>query len=178
MYSESENGGFCKYCVLFGRCAASVKELGVLVSRPLINFKKATEVLGDHFYQNSPRAKKYHHAAYEQAVTFISVMDNQSLRIDHQLSSVRDKQAADDRCKLRSIIETIFFCGRQGIALRGHRDDSLAVSENPESNHGNFLALLHFRAQAGDLVLKEHFQAMLCTLAKLFKMRLLVYVVT
>ena len=133
-----------------------MKELGVLVSRPLINFKKATEVLGDRFYQNSPRAKKYHHAAYEQAVTFISVMDNQSLRIDHQLSSVRDKQAADNRCKLRSIIETIFFCGRQGIALRGHRDDSLAVSENPESNHGNFLALLHFRAQAGDLVLKEH----------------------
>ena len=45
VYSESENGGFSQYCILFGRCAASVKELGVLVCRPLINFKKVTEIL-------------------------------------------------------------------------------------------------------------------------------------
>ena len=73
---------------------------------------------------------------------------------------MRDKQAADNRCKLRSIIETILFCGRQGITLREHRDDSLAVSENPESNHGN---LLHFRAQAGDLVLKRAFNFRQCS---------------
>ena len=31
-----------------------------------------------------------------------------------------------------------------------------AVRENPAANHGNFLALLQFRVQAGDQVLKEH----------------------
>ena len=44
------------------------------------------------------------------------------------------------------------FCGRQNIALRGHRDSSFAES----SNHGNFKALLSFRVDSGDDVLKEH----------------------
>ena len=36
-YSPSENGGFCLYCVLFGQCEPSVKELGTLVNKPLTN---------------------------------------------------------------------------------------------------------------------------------------------
>ena len=47
-------------------------------------------------------------------------------------------------------------CGRQGIALRRHRDDQTHVESNPLSNHGNFLALLQFRVQAGDEVLGHH----------------------
>ena len=31
-YSQSEGGGFCLHCVLFGQCEPSVKELGVLVN--------------------------------------------------------------------------------------------------------------------------------------------------
>lgn len=48
------------------------------------------------------------------------------------------------------------FCGRQGIALRGHRDDSKHL-EDVESNHGNFQALLKFRCSAGDATLAQHF---------------------
>ena len=44
------------------------------------------------------------------------------------------------------------FCGRQGIALRGHRDD--ASSEDP--NQGNFKALIQFRINAGDVALDSH----------------------
>lgn len=40
VYSESKEGGYCKYCVLFATCEGSVKELGVLVNQPLTNFKK------------------------------------------------------------------------------------------------------------------------------------------
>ena len=53
-------------------------------------------------------------------------------------------------------METVILCGRQGIAFRGHRDDGTAVEEDAADNHGNFLALLHFRIQAGDQVLEEH----------------------
>ena len=49
VYSLAE-GGFCNYCVLFANTDPSVKELGVLVTKPLHNFKKATEILNDHFY--------------------------------------------------------------------------------------------------------------------------------
>ena len=46
VYSES-NGGFCKFCVLFAQCTLTMKELGVLVTRPFVNFKKAVEKLDD-----------------------------------------------------------------------------------------------------------------------------------
>lgn len=56
--------------------------------------------------------------------------------------------------KLKSIVETVIFCGRQGITLRGHRDDGPSLQTS--ANHGNFQALLQFRIDAGDQVLKEH----------------------
>ncbi|KAL5515813.1 hypothetical protein EMCRGX_G001034 [Ephydatia muelleri] len=43
-----------------------------------------------------------------------------------------------------------------GIAFRGHRDDWPDVQDDPNGNHGNFLALLNVRIQAGDRVLEEH----------------------
>ena len=33
VYSESTNGGYCKYCVLFARCSPKVPELAVFVSK-------------------------------------------------------------------------------------------------------------------------------------------------
>ena len=49
VYSESEYGGYCKFCVLFATCEPSVRELGVLVTRPLTNFKKVIDKLNEHF---------------------------------------------------------------------------------------------------------------------------------
>ena len=37
VYSESTNGGYCKYCVLFARCSPKVPELAVFVSKPFKN---------------------------------------------------------------------------------------------------------------------------------------------
>lgn len=42
------------------------------------------------------------------------------------------------------------LCGRQGIALRGHREGEGSLSP------GNLLSLVDFRIDAGDLALKEH----------------------
>ncbi len=150
VYSESDDGGFCKCCVLFAR-AEPGKELGVLVNRPLIDYKRATEKLTDHF-----QGKKFHKAALQAAEAFTATMNNPDLAIDRRLSSERSKRAAENRLKLSSIAETVLFCGRQGLAFRGHRDDGPSIEENPHANHGNFLALLQFRVQAGDHVLEEH----------------------
>ena len=46
------------------------------------------------------------------------------------------------------------MCGKQNIALRGHRDD-----DKCRSNPGNFKALLKFRVESGYLILKEHFKS-------------------
>lgn len=150
VYSESEDGGFCKYCVLFAVDGPAM-ELGVLVNRPLIDFKRATDKLADHF-----RSKKFHKTALEAAEAFSTSMKNPDMAIDHRLSSERRQRASENRLKLLSIAETVLFCGRQGLPFRAHRDDSPSTNENPHANHGNFLALLQFRVQAGDRVLEEH----------------------
>ena len=153
VYSESADGGFCKYCVTFAKCGPKVKELGVLVNKPLTNFKKATEKLDEHFHD-----KHFHKAAMEAAMLFIKVQKNKSLSIDQQLSNLRRQNVAKNRLVLRSIVEAVILCARQGLALRGHRDDSTHVESAPLANHGNFLALFQFRIRAGDELLKEHLQ--------------------
>ena len=139
VYSESANGGFCKYCFVFGRCGSTTSELGALK-----NFKKC-EKLVEHF-----NSKKFHKEAVKVAMMYIDGQKKEVLPIDQQLSSLRKKCVVENRLKLCSIVETLILCGRQGIALRGHRNDQTSVESNPLANHGNFLALLQFCIQAGD----------------------------
>ena len=154
-YSESENGGFCKYCVVFGRSAGAFpsRELVVFVTKPFVNFKKASEKFQEHFNES-----RYHKSAKDAAITFSVVMDKRELAIDNQLNKIRKERIAKNRRKLLSIVETLIFCGRQGIAFRGHRDDQSSCDEDELANHGNFLSLLQFRVQAGDTILEEHLQ--------------------
>ena len=153
VYSESKEGGYCKYCVLFATCEGSVKGLGVLVNQPLTYFKKATEILLDHFHA---KGRKSYLAALERAMAFLAVMENRTLSIDQQLSSRRAQLVASNRQKIAINCCNCNFCGRQGITLRGHRDDGVDVFDDNPGRHGNFQALIRFRIEAGDKVLEEH----------------------
>ena len=161
VYSETDLGGYCKYCVLFGKAAYSMSSFtGTLITSPLTNLQKASEKLREHFTGlGSSTARKYHLAAIEKAEHFKAVMEKKQLPINQQLSSILARRVSENREKLKSIAETIIFCGRQGIALRGHRDDQRHLKEAPHANHGNFLALLQFRIESGDTVLAQHIQS-------------------
>ena len=129
---------------------------GVLISKALTNFQKASEKLREHFIGvGGSSARKYHLIAMEKAEHFRDVLDKKQVPIDEQLSSLKAKRVAQNRAMLQSIVETI-FCGRQGIALRGHRDDQKHMEQQRSGNHGNFWALLQFRVSSGDSVLSEH----------------------
>ncbi|GBO02379.1 hypothetical protein AVEN_179536-1 [Araneus ventricosus] len=60
-----------------------------------------------------------------------------------------------NRKRLIPIIQTIRFCGRQQIAVRGHRDGGRIGLEEPEKNDGNFRSLLRYRANSGDSDVKD-----------------------
>jgi hypothetical protein len=65
------------------------------------------------------------------------------------------RQVLGNRKKLIPVIETVLLCGRQGLALRDHRDsDTITLIEPPEKD-GNFQALLRYRAQT-DNCLREN----------------------
>lgn len=154
VYSEIDQGGYCKYCVLFGKCPSSVPSfVGVLTTRLLTNFPKASEKLREHFTGiGSNSARKDHLAAVERAEQFKSFMEKKQLPVDQMLSRVRLQRITQNRQMMKSVVDTIIFCGRQGIALRGHRDDSKHLQLASFANHGNFLALLKFRVDSGDKV--------------------------
>ena len=125
---------------------ATYNAAGVLVSSALTNFNKATDILKEH------HRKEYHIAASVKAENFIKIMQKPQKAISSIIDTQRSTLIEKNRKLLHSIISCIVFCGRQNIALRGHVE-----STDGENNAGNFLALLKFRADAGDEVLANHF---------------------
>ena len=156
VYLEKDRGAYCKYCVLLAENHDSrTNEFGVLVTRtvPLTNWKKATGQTGKlhpHF------SKSQHHArAAEFADNFLQTISGKAQPVNQRIDSSRAKQVKENRSKLTSIADAILTCGRQGITLCGHRDDSSDVANEPNKNHSNFLALLQYRARGGDLILEN-----------------------
>ena len=77
--------------------------------------------------------------------------------VQQQLLDNREGVAQQNVNKLHSLMKCI---GRPNIALRGHRNESMTSwdptsSEEPDA--GNFLALVQFRATAGDKALQHTF---------------------
>jgi hypothetical protein len=73
--------------------------------------------------------------------------------IDNRLKSIAQADIAKNRFIIKCMAEAILLCGKQCIALRGHRDDSTA---SLFSNKGNFLALLDYSVKSGNTLLSEH----------------------
>ena len=48
---------------------------------------------------------------------------------------------------VESLFKIVMLCGKQGLALRGHRDDHINWSESQDKNQGNFVELVRFRAE-------------------------------
>ncbi len=152
VYSRKENGGYCLPCVLFSIGGYHSSEPGILVTRPLKNFKKAMDSLRKH------SSKEHHQSSIVRREDFLKVMSNQQPAITSILSQATANQIAKNRSKMASIIKTIVLCGRQNISLRGHRDNLTDIERDTARlhNHGNFMALLDFRVDAGDTVLRDH----------------------
>lgn len=143
-YSCLQDGIYCLACVLFPD--SSHRRPKKLISEPYINWKDAVADLNNH------STSDYHQDAMTKLQSFLHNYDNFSRRIDVTMSSNAAKRVEKNRQILTSVVKTVEICGRQGFALRGHRDDNTCES----NNKGNFKALIDFRVDSGDAVLKEH----------------------
>ena len=57
---------------------------------------------------------------------------------------------------IESLLRIVILCGKQGLALRGHRDDQIDWQSVERSNEGNFVQLVRFRAET-DTILSAYF---------------------
>jgi len=150
-FSERAGGLFCLACVLFPASGAhsGVKRADILISKPLTNWKDALADLGKH------SGLFYHQQAQVRLTSFLARMKAPATAIDQRLSTQAQELVQRNRKVIASIVKCLQLCARQGIALRGHRDDSSSEALNT----GNFRAIVDFRVEAGDEVLKEHLQS-------------------
>jgi len=147
-YSRCCDGAYCKACVFFAPEAVSHQKLGVLVTDPFRLWTSQSSVFERH------EKCKYHLHSMERMANFIKTCANPAQSVVNILSKEREERIAQNTTVLKSLFECIFFCGRQGISLRGHRDDS---SQSDLDKRGNFLELVEFRAKT-DHVLAKHLE--------------------
>lgn len=94
----------------------------------------------------------YHRGAMIAVQTFKESVENPSNIVTCFFDKEREERIKESREIVKSIARAVLFCGRQCIALRGHRE-KLNQSENP----GNFVALLKVFSE-GNSTLEAHLQ--------------------
>ena len=116
-----DNGGYCLPCVIFGKGQDGI-DLGILVSRPMTKFTKAVSTtLPNH------QDKESHKNAVTMAAHFLEVMQRKREAVNLTIDQGLAARVATNRLKLKAIVDTVLLCGRQNIALRGHRDNHTDV---------------------------------------------------
>ena len=130
-------------CMLLGIGSDNI-DLGILISIPLTNFKKATDELKAH------DKKASHLDAVTSADLFLKVMSGKQPPVHQQTNIALANRVAANKKRLVPIAKTILLCGRQTFALRGHDDSIDTIEAQPTTNPGNFKALLQFRVDTGD----------------------------
>lgn len=157
--STGQQGALCKYCVLFARdCAGkgSHQQLKSLVTKPLTKWKDAVHDFKHH------SESQYHKSSVLLADNFMKVYNKSQPNIMSQIDSGYSAQIAANRKRLIPIIETIKLCGRQELALRGTCDSGpIKINDpEPETNDGNFRAIVRMRSRCGDSNLIKHMENM------------------
>ncbi len=146
-YSKRTDGLFCLACVLFPDL--SHRRAKKLIDSPYSNWKDAKSDLKMH------STLEYHKNSMAKLNAFKQTYKNTSTRIDVTITNNNISRIQQNRESIKCILKCLEFCGRQGIALRGHRDDDTCSS----FNSGNFKALLKFRVEAGDKTLSSHLES-------------------
>ena len=147
-YSKTKNGLYCLACKLFPDTAH--RRPKKIISEPYDNWKDTVADLKHH------ASCEYHCNSMARLESFVRSSENPAARIDTNINSGSAMLMEQNRNILKSVLACIEFCGRRGIALRGHRDDDTHVELN--TNMGNFYnkELINFRVDAGDKVLQDH----------------------
>lgn len=111
VYSRRLKGAFCLHCVLFKPLNKPGKTLSFIV-RPFTQYKNVHEYCQAHASSNP------HKEATQSAMLFL----NQT-PVDLQMQSGHNKIIAENRNILKSIINTVLFCGTHDLPLRGKSND-------------------------------------------------------
>lgn len=166
-YSPSEDGAYCLSCVLLGfqrpNKASRVKNL---LSQPFRHWPDAIPTFNRHCLGKKKQidtshkpTQTLHFETWPVLNAIIANIKGSTVEIDITIDRNLKKEVAENRAKLKPIVDTVILLGRIGVAYRGHRDDSQYhsdVGSYSGSGVGNFVEILNYRVRGGDTVLENH----------------------
>ena len=144
-YTSKLDGCLCLPCCLFGSDGGNAK---IFVEKPYSNWTALNQKLKLH--STCPTHVKCSLAMKSFKDAHAGVQPT----IDTTMNKHRQEQYDLNCNRLDAIIDCVVLCGKQNIALRGHRDANSQLQAQ-SSNQGNFKAILQFRA-LGDKTLQKH----------------------
>ena len=106
---------------------------------------------------NNHTSTDYHRCEIEIAEEFKKRSKDRSKRIENILNTNRGQLIKDNGERIKPIIKSILFCGRNGLALSGHREYGNFILDQPTEKDGNLPALMRFRAESGDVAVFEKY---------------------
>ncbi|XP_033232037.1 uncharacterized protein LOC117183013 [Belonocnema kinseyi] len=145
-YAAVEDGAYCRVCILFAQKVVGKgkhERLNLLVQTCVKDWKRALKGFKDH------QTKRYHLDASNDAQNFKLIYENKKNDVVIEIDQSRKRLRLENRRKLTPIICAILFYCRQGLAIRGRRDDGSLPLDMPQENDGNFRELLPFAVDSG-----------------------------
>ena len=83
---------------------------------------------------------------------FVARFQHPSTAIYTQLHTEMQRRMEDNLAVVESLFRIVLLRGKQGLPMRGHRDDCIVLEGKDEDkvNEGNFLELVRFRAETDE----------------------------
>ncbi len=160
-YSALEDGAYCLSCVIFGhRFPGKSSRITRVVSFPFRYWNDAMSTFKRHAGNNTGGEMGLHACTFPILTALLSQKSGVTQPIEHSMDANVKKEIEENRKILRPIVDSVLLCGRLGMGLQGHRDDSKYHPEvgcySTNGYVGNFVESLNFRVRAGDDTLKTH----------------------
>lgn len=143
-YSPLNDKAFCFVCRAFYNPEEKNNAEDVFTLSGFSKWKKAVKVFENHEKSNSHRSSNTKLNSLKEADKSGTVVE----KVNQQYS----EEVQENRLYLGALCESLIFCGRQSIALRGH--DESADSKN----RGNFLELMKLRSKDSNLIKKFYIE--------------------
>ena len=148
-YSPFSDGVYCRACIVFSPYRVGGQDLGNFVLQPFRYWTKTTNRATEH------ANTEYHRNAMAMMAEFLAKYKTPSQAINAVLSSQVRHTMETNQKVIESLLRIIILCGKQGLALRDHRDDGIDWQSEEISNEGNFIQLVRFRAET-DTILSDY----------------------
>ena len=136
--------------MFFASDKAGGQNVGQFVTTPFKAWIKMSSKAADH------AKKHYHNFAMTKMEEFLTRYEDPSMTVSTLVETESRRIIENNRQVVDSLLKVVMLLGKQGLALRGHRDDKIDWAHDDGShNEGNFIQLVRFQAETDD-VLSRH----------------------